>query len=206
MIGQVSNMEFWEIYDEHYLRVNKVVMALVRDEWIADDLTQETFARVQDHLADLRDPRRISSWILRIAYNLCQDHFRKKGEPLNNVGSDHEESEIAEESFTEKQFEQRQMGQCVQQEIDRLPESLRTVIILSDMREFSHREIADLLGITVANVKVRLHRARKMFKALLEQKCTFETDERNVLVCEPNSTHNSCSIREKTLSLTFDHK
>ena len=163
-------------------------MALVRDEWIADDLTQETFARVQDHLAELRDPEKISSWILRIAYNLCQDHFRKNGKSLNNDGSDHEDSEIAEECFTEKQFEQHEMGQCVQQEIDRLPESLRTVIILSDMKEFSHREIADLLGITVENVKVRLHRARKRLKAFLEQKCTFESDERNVLVCEPKDT------------------
>ena len=75
--------------------------------------------------------------------------------------------------------------QCVQVEIDRLPESLRTVLFLSDVMEFSHREIAEVVGITVENVKVRLHRARKKLKELLEQKCTFETDERNVLVCEP---------------------
>jgi RNA polymerase sigma-70 factor, ECF subfamily len=181
-------MEFLEIYDQHYLRVKKVILALVRDEWVADDLTQETFTRVQDNLADLRDPERISSWIFRIAYNLCQDHFRQKGKFLINDGSDHQESEIAEENSTERQFEQHQMGECVQQEIDRLPESLRTVIILSDMIEFNQREVADILGITVENAKVRLHRARKRLKALLEQKCTFESDERNVLVCEPKST------------------
>jgi hypothetical protein len=51
--------------------------------------------------------------------------------------------------------------------------------------EFSHQEIADILGITVKNVKVRLHRARKKLKSILEQKCSFERDERNVLVCLP---------------------
>ena len=156
-------MEFWEIYDGHYGRVKRVVLALVRDEWAADDLTQETFVRVQDHLAELRDPAKLSSWIFRIAYNLCQDHFRKKGYRLDG-NSDHDESEIADESSTEKQFEQHQMGECVQQEIDRLPESLRTVIILSDMLEFNQREIADMLGITLENAKVRLHRARKKLK------------------------------------------
>ena len=184
LTGQVWKMEFWEIYDQHYFRVKRVILALVRDEWTADDLVQETFVRVQDHLAELKNPDKLSSWIFRIAYNLCQDHFRKKSERLND-DSNHEESEISEENSTEKQFEQHQMGECVQQEIDRLPESLRTVLILSDMMEFTQREIAEVLGITVENAKVRLHRARKRLKELLEQKCTFETDERSVLVCEP---------------------
>jgi RNA polymerase sigma-70 factor, ECF subfamily len=187
---QVAKMEFLEIYDQHYLRVKKVVLALVRDEWAADDLTQETFAKVQDHLAELRDPAKVSSWIFRIAYNLCQDHFRSKGKFLINDGSDYQESEKAEENSIERQFEQHQMGECVQQEIDRLPESLRTVIILSGMMEFNQREVADILGITVENAKVRLHRARKRLKALLEQKCTFESDERNVLICEPKDKFN----------------
>jgi len=50
---------------------------------------------------------------------------------------------------------------------------------------FNHAEIADILCITKENAKVRLHRARKGLKSILEKKCTFELDERNVLVCEP---------------------
>ena len=141
-------------------------------------------------MAELRDPAKLSSWIFRIAYNLCQDHFRKKGESFNE-SSDHEESEIAEESSAEKQFEQPRWRNASSQEVDRLPESLRTVIILSDMMELNQREIADVLGITVENAKVRLHRARKRLKEFLEQKCTFDTDERNVLVCEPKENSNS---------------
>jgi len=181
-------MDFWQIYDEHYLRVRKLVLVLVRDQWIADDLTQETFARAQDRLNDLRDESKVSSWLFRIAYNLCQDHFRNKSKSPIADPSHPQEMETAEESPTEKQFEQHEMGVCVQREIDRLPEPLRTVIILSDMMEFNYREIADLLGITVENVKVRVHRARKKLKTLLEQKCMFETDERNVLVCEPKNS------------------
>jgi RNA polymerase sigma-70 factor (ECF subfamily) len=43
------------------------------------------------------------------------------------------------------------------------------------------------MGITIETVKVRLHRARKKLKAILERACNFETDERNVLICEPKS-------------------
>ncbi len=186
-----TDMDFWEIYDQHYLRVRKLTTALVRDQWAAEDLTQETFARVQDHLTHLKDPSKLSSWVFRIAYNLCQDHFRTMGK---SVISDHlEQVEMGngEENSIQKKFEQREMGACVQEEVDRLPDSLRTVIILADMVEFNHREIADLLGLTVENAKVRLHRARQKLKELLEQKCTFENDERNVLVCEPKDNCNS---------------
>ncbi len=180
-------MNFWEIYDQYYFRVRTVILGLVRDEWVNDDLTQETFLRVQDRLGDLRDPAKLSSWVFRIAYNLCQDHFREAGKFAVTEGAEEMELKIVEEVSVQKEFEQHQMSKCVQVEIDLLPESLRTVLLMADRMEFSNREIAEVLGITIENAKVRLHRARKRLKQLLEHKCTFETDERNVLVCEPRT-------------------
>jgi RNA polymerase sigma-70 factor (ECF subfamily) len=69
--------------------------------------------------------------------------------------------------------------------MDLLPESQRTVIELFDVLGFAQKEIAEILDITVENVKVRLHRARKNLKVILEKKCAFERDERDVLVCVP---------------------
>ncbi len=129
-------MEFWEIDDEHYSRVGKVILALVRDEWAADDLTQETFIRVQDHLAELQDPTKHSSWMCHIVYNLCQDRFRANDKLLNK-NSEGEERKITGEESAEKQFEQFHVGASVQDEIDRLPESFREVIILADLKDFS---------------------------------------------------------------------
>jgi RNA polymerase sigma-70 factor (ECF subfamily) len=98
---------------------------------------------------------------------------------------DFKESLIQKGPDIQKELEQRQMGECVKDQINLLPESMRTVLLLFDIMEFSHQEIADILGITVKNVKVRLHRARKKLKPILEEKCSFERDERNVLVCLP---------------------
>jgi RNA polymerase sigma-70 factor (ECF subfamily) len=186
-------MEFWDIYDQYYVRVRKFILTLVRDEWVADDIIQETFFKIQNNLKNLKDTSRLSSWIFRIAYNLCQDHFRRskrsrKEETIDQEGmEDFKEALIQKGPDIQKQLEQRQMGECVQDQINLLPESLRTVLILFDIMEFSHQEISDILGITVKNVKVRLHRARKKLKPILEKKCIFEMDERNVLVCEPKS-------------------
>ena len=56
---------------------------------------------------------------------------------------------------------------------------------------FSHQEVAEILGVSVPNVKVRLYRARKKLRSILEEKCTFSRDERNVLVCEPQNPNGS---------------
>jgi len=185
-------MDFWEIHDQYYPRVRRFILGLVRDESLADDLVQETFIRIQQNQDRLRDPSKVSSWIFRIAYNLCQDHFRKRKESSLDEDGIKEKTGDPEEVGVEKEMEQRQMGECVQDKVNLLPEPLRAVIILFDTMDLSHQEIAETLGITVENVKVRLHRARRKLKAILEEECTFEVDERNVLVCEPSNRKKSC--------------
>jgi len=181
-------MDFLEIYDKYYARVGKFIQAIVKDKWAADDLIQETFIRVRKNQERLEDPSKMSSWIFRIAYNLCQDHFRQSRKSPLQESEPQEKLETFKETFVQKQMEQKQMGQCVQDQIDHLPKSLRTVLIFFDIMDFSNQEIADILGITVENVKIRLHRARKRLKSLLEKECHFERDERNVLTCEPDKT------------------
>jgi RNA polymerase sigma-70 factor (ECF subfamily) len=177
-------MDLLGIHDQYYHRVRKFILASVKNESVADDLVQETFIKIQENLNSLRDPEKISSWIFRIAYHLCQDHFRllKKSSFQEEI---HDGLVTLQESPVQKELEQGEMSQCVQDKLNLLPEAQRSVIIFADIMDFSQQEIADILGLTVENVKVRLHRARKKLKAILEEACSFEVDERNVLVCEP---------------------
>jgi RNA polymerase sigma-70 factor (ECF subfamily) len=180
-------MDYWDIYYNYYERVKRFIFALVKDEWVADDLIQETFIKVQKNLNQLQDEAKLSSWIFRIAYNLCQDHFRKTSRVSKREHVATDERQFLTEPLFQKEFDQHQMGACVQDKIRLLPESYQTVLVLFDLMEFSHQEIAEILGISVENVKVRLHRARKKLKTILEEECSFEVDERNVLICDPAS-------------------
>jgi len=182
-------MHLMQIYDEYYQPIRRFILNTVRNEWVADDLVQETFIRINNNLAKLRDASRLKSWAFRIAYNLCQDYFRSRGKSAprdDEVVS--EEPGSAAVLTTQKKLEQFQMRQCVFGLVNHLPESLRIVLILSDIDEFSQQEIAEITGLTVANVKTRLHRARNKLKGLLEEHCVFEVDERNVLTCQPEKT------------------
>jgi len=180
-------MDLLEIHDQYYHRVRKFIRASVRDESVADDLAQETFIKIQGNLDALRDRAKISAWIFRIAYHLCQDHFRalKNSQAREEI---HDDLVNLEEIPPQKKLEQEEMSRCVQDQLNLLPESMRSVLVLADVRDFTQQEIADILGLTLENTKVRLHRARQRFKAILREKCTFEVDERNVLICEPAET------------------
>ena len=175
-----------EIYDQYYDRLKMFIMGLVKDEWIAEDLIQETFIRIQKNFDSVRDPSKVSSWIFRIAYNLCQDHFKstKKKNPAIAILEENLPGPFVEIQV-QKELEQFEMGACVREQMNLLPELQRIVLILYDVMGFNHGEIAEILDISKENAKVRLHRARKGLKSILKEKCTFQLDERNVLVCEP---------------------
>jgi len=181
----VVAMDFWKIYDQYYDSVRKFILAYVKDEWVADDLIQETFIKVQKNLNSVKDSAKLSSWIFRIAYNHCHDHYRQSKRAALNQSNIQQEIVTFKEAVVQKKLEQHQMGQCVQDKMDLLPPDYRSVLILSDIMAFSHKEIAEILDISVSNVKVRVHRARKKFRAILEEHCSFEVDDRSVLVCDP---------------------
>jgi RNA polymerase sigma-70 factor (ECF subfamily) len=75
----------------------------------------------------------------------------------------------------------------VQRYLEGLSDSYRAVNWLHDLDSLTGPQIAEILGVSLATVKIRLHRARVRLRAQLEAGCAFGHDERDVLVCEPKS-------------------
>jgi len=179
-------MDFWELYDRHYSRVRAYARSMLRDAAAGDDVVQETFIRAQANVEGLREPDKVLGWLLRITHNLCIDALRARQSARIDAAADPELAPAARvEPSVQLDLERAEMSACVRDQVDRLPETDRWVILLYDIAGLSHDEIARVLDIEVGAVKVRLHRARKKLRALLESACSFEHDERNVLVCEP---------------------
>jgi RNA polymerase sigma-70 factor, ECF subfamily len=161
-------VDFYEVYAEYHDRIRRLILAKVKNRWVADDLIQETFLRVLQNLPQVRDQEKLAAWIFKIAANLCQDHFRSSQRNLIPFAED-VSGEMAGEVSLEKQIEQYELSLWVQERLRLLPEPSRQVIFRCDIRQESYQEAADLLGISLENVKVRLHRARKQLKALLAE-------------------------------------
>ena len=77
------------------------------------------------------------------------------------------------------------MSECVDRYVADLPDHYKSVLLLHDAVGLTAEEISQLLQIPLTTVKMRLHRARKQLKALLNEACGFKHDERGVFVCEP---------------------
>jgi len=98
---------------------------------------------------------------------------------------DLDELEDAESPSLQQVVERADMSSCVQIYIEGLSDGYRSAILMHDLEGLTSAEIASALGLTVATVKMRLHRARLRLRAQMEADCALTHDERNVLVCEP---------------------
>jgi RNA polymerase sigma-70 factor (ECF subfamily) len=175
--------------------IYRYVLSMTRDAAEAEDLTQETFLRAHAKLSTLDDPAKLSSWLYRIATNLCYDRFRQASYRNRPQSLDATTKGDTEGGRTEtvadpaprldKVMEQKEMSTCVQQYLVGLSDSYRAVILLHDVEGLTNPEIAEMLGATLATVKIRLHRAREKLRAALSEGCLFTFDERGVFVCEP---------------------
>jgi RNA polymerase sigma-70 factor (ECF subfamily) len=175
------------IFRGDYQRIFRYIVSMVHDTAEAEDLTQETFLRAYRRRDSLRDEGAQTAWLYRIATHVCLDRLRQfaRRAPMESE-TDLEEVEVFEPEAPSLQqtIEQDEMSVCVQRFLKRLSDSYRAVILLHDMHELTAPEIAQLLGESLSNVKIRLHRARFKLRAALEAGCAFSYDESNVLMCE----------------------
>ena len=175
------------IFKGDYQRIFRYIMSMVRDTAEAEDLTQETFLRAHRNRNSLRDEGAQTAWLYRIATNTCLDRLRQyaRRAPMESE-TDLDQMEVAEPDTPslQKVIERDEMSACVQRYLNRLSDSHRAVILLHDMHELTSPEIAQLLGESLSNVKMRLHRARTKLRSALKAGCEFSIDERSVLTCE----------------------
>jgi RNA polymerase sigma-70 factor, ECF subfamily len=175
------------LFKGDYQRIFRYNMSMVRDTAEAEDLTQETFLRAYRRHDSLRDEGAQTAWLYRIATNVCLDRLRQysRRAPIESE-TDLDQVDIADPDTPtlQKTIERDEMSACVQRYLNRLSDSYRAVILLHDMHDLTASEIARLLGESLDNVKIRLHRARVKLKTALEAGCDFSYDESSTLTCE----------------------
>ncbi|HQZ83964.1 MAG TPA: sigma-70 family RNA polymerase sigma factor [Pyrinomonadaceae bacterium] len=131
----------------------------------AEDLTQEVFIRVYRSL-DQYDAKQgdLANWLMRLARNLIIDDYRhRQRNPQNSMADavdDHHYHLRAVGNSAHREMERKELAAQVQEGIDKLPEDLRTCVILRDIEELSYQEIVDVLQIPEGTVKSRINRGR----------------------------------------------
>ena len=138
----------------HKDRLYTSILFLVKDRYLAEDIFQDAFIKIIDTLRGGRysDEGKFLPWAMRIAHNLCVDHFRKvKRTPTIKTGEDQDLFEVlnfSEDSMEEKMV-RRQSHDRVRDMLDQLPTDQREVIILRHYAEMSFKEIAALTDCSI---------------------------------------------------------
>lgn len=150
--GNGSALE--ELVYRHKDKLYTSIVLLVKDAFLAEDIFQDTFIKIIDTIRAERytEKGKFLPWAMRIAHNLCVDHFRKvKRTPIVRTSDDKDIFNVLSfsESSAEEKMITRQSHDRVRRMLDLLPEEQREVIILRHYAELSFKEIADLTKVSI---------------------------------------------------------
>jgi RNA polymerase sigma-70 factor (ECF subfamily) len=163
---------FAELFTQYEGRIFGYVYRMVGNRAWAEDLAQEAFIQAHQHLGKLGPPYDFKSWVYRIASNLALDGLRRYRHEVPLPDWDGGEATAPEpadqrrEGAPEDQAHLAEVRAAVWRAIHQLPESYRQALILREIDGLAYNEIAGVLGITLDNVRVTLHRARIQFRDL----------------------------------------
>ena len=167
-----------ESFNELVLRWERPIYALayrvIGREEEARDVCQETFLRAFRALPGFKGQAKFSSWLYRIALNLCRDWIRRQRRaPVLQMPEGVEPNQLAAERGPVESIEdlvgRRQLSAVVEEAMALLPEEQRTAIILKEYHGMTFQEIADLQGCPLSTVKTRLYQGLTVLRRHLEK-------------------------------------
>jgi RNA polymerase sigma-70 factor (ECF subfamily) len=164
-----------ELMERHAPRLLGYLARSLQDEDDAADLAQETFVRVFQNCAKFDTRMKFSTWLYAIATNLVKDRYRHRTrhpqvslEAENEATGEGFRESLPDHKPTPSEFLQgAERTEAVRKAVGRLPEELRTPLILSEYEELSHAEIAEILECSTKAVETRLYRARMQLREKL---------------------------------------
>jgi RNA polymerase sigma-70 factor (ECF subfamily) len=188
--------DFETLYTEFREPIHRYLVRMVGQS-VADDLTQDVFLKVNRALPRFRGRSKLSTWVYRIATNTAldwlrggahqlQSHSESLADPVRERDRDLPDRDAAgrKPAGTDDVHVKVEMNECIREYVDDLPPSYRAVITLSEYHDLANQAIADILGISLDNVKIRLHRARAALKRELDTGCDLYSDEEGELSCD----------------------
>ena len=151
------------LVSRHKDKVRNLIYLTLSSAEAVDDIAQDVFITVFRNLGKFRYESQFTTWLYRITINKCKDHMRRQ--KIRSIFSPFKETD--EEEISVNPTEDIDISEIVQKAISKLPEKLRSPLILKEVEGMSYQEIAETLDCEVGTVKSRIFRAREGLKKLL---------------------------------------
>ena len=165
---------FAEIVEIYSNSIYQLGYSMLGNRHEAEDVAQEAFIRAYVNIKYFNQDLKFSTWLFRIATNLCIDRIRKKkpdyyldAEVSGTDGLTMYSQLSSNAPLPENELESLELQETVQKEILKLPEKYRSVIVLKYIEELSLNEISEILDMPLGTVKTRIHRGREALRQQL---------------------------------------
>lgn len=151
-----------------------------------DDLLQDIFVRMHRGLGSLRDDERFGGWVYRVANSVIVDKARQRARSPQVDDRDRYGADVGAVADEADEQLQSDLGECVALFVGRLPSPYREAVTLTELQGLSHKEAAEMLGISLSGMKSRVQRGREKIRHMFEECCQISVDCRGrVIECEP---------------------
>jgi len=170
-----NEQAFAILLQKHQKHVYNVILMIVKDKFIAEDIFQDTFMKVITLIQSkqYQDEGKFSHWLIRIAYNLAVDYFRKVKKNTTITDSEGEilsqENRFVEEQEADTSILQTENEHIVAELLKRLPSEQREVVVLRHYADMSFKEIAEMTNCSINTILGRMRYALMNLRKMLTQ-------------------------------------
>jgi len=175
--------ELWQLVHDG---LRAFIAKRVNDQTYVDDILQDVFVSVHQHIDSVNDPGRLVSWIYQVTRNAIIDYYRKPGRQREipaGLGSDIEESRdkpagVGNTPGDDAGELRAELAGCLRPMIERLSQDCRDAITLVEFDGLTQQVAAKRMGISLSGMKSRVQRGRTQLKQLLDECCLIQLDRR----------------------------
>lgn len=148
-----------------------LALKVVKDREEAEEVAQDTFIKAYKSLSKFKGDAKFSTWLYKITYNNCMDVVKKQTRRYNVTEIDEVvENKLQSIENTLDGIEREERALIIKECLEFLPEDEKTILWLFYFKELSLKEIQDVTSYSQANIKVKLHRARKRMLSIVKEK------------------------------------
>lgn len=147
------------LFERCHVKIYNYFLRLTRQRTLSEDLTQEVFFRILKYRKTYRQESKFTTWMYKIGRNVYIDHLRKhkKEVSLDDVW----EEEVSNTPQPHQQSESEEDSEMLHRALSLLPPAKKEVLVLSRFQGMKYQDISQVLGCSLASVKVQVHRAIK---------------------------------------------
>jgi RNA polymerase sigma factor (sigma-70 family) len=184
-----TDLTFEQLVRDHQAMVFRTLLRLTGSREHVDDLAQDVFLRLYRALPSFRGEALITTYLYRIAVNVAQDEWKRRRRDDRSHVSLSDETSAWEDRLphpdrnAEQQIEEREFQQTVEEQLQRLSQIERTIIVLYHQEERTYEQISYSLGMPIGTVRTHLHRGRKKLREAIQER---QIKERRS-TCQTNS-------------------